>query len=98
MRSEIDHTSDAVAVVGAGYWGRNLVRNFHELGALSVLCDSNQSVNAEFAKKYPNLRIVREFSAVLSDPTVTAVALATPAITHYEMAKAALNAGKDVFV
>ena len=44
------------------------------------------------------MKFYREFSAVLSDPSITAVALATPAVTHYEMAKAALEAGKDVFV
>lgn len=94
----INHAEGGVAVVGTGYWGKNLVRNFYELGALSVLCDSNQSIEAEFGKTYQNVRFCREFSAVLSDPQVKAVALATPAVTHYEMAKEALQAGKDVFV
>jgi UDP-2-acetamido-3-amino-2,3-dideoxy-glucuronate N-acetyltransferase len=87
-----------VAVVGVGYWGKNLVRNFHDLGALSVLCDAQQSVEEDYNRRYPGVRFCREFSEVLSNPSVTAVALATPAVTHYEMAKAALNAGKDVFV
>lgn len=87
-----------VAVVGIGYWGKNLVRNFHELGALEVLCDEAASVEAAYEQRYDGIRFYTEFSAVLSDPAIQAVALATPAVTHYEMAKAALEAGKDVFV
>ncbi len=88
----------AVAVVGVGYWGKNLVRNFHELGALAAVCDADPSVEAKHNGHYPGVKFYREFRAVLADPSVQAVALATPAIKHYEMAKAALEAGKDVFV
>jgi UDP-2-acetamido-3-amino-2,3-dideoxy-glucuronate N-acetyltransferase len=87
-----------VAVVGVGYWGKNLVRNFYDLGALSVLCDAQGSVEASCRTQYQNVRFCRDFREVLTDPSITAVALATPAVTHYEMAKAALEAGKDVFV
>jgi len=87
-----------VAVVGVGYWGKNLVRNFYDLGALTALCDAEESVEANYRRQYAGVRFYREFSAVLSDPSVTAVALATPAVTHYELAKAALEAGKDVLV
>src|SRR5271154_6380949 len=97
-----DHSHNAsqprVAVVGMGYWGRNLVRNFHELGALSVVCDSDRAAEALCREKYSGVRFSREFSTVLSDPDIAAVALATPAVSHYEMAKAVLAAGKDVFV
>jgi UDP-2-acetamido-3-amino-2,3-dideoxy-glucuronate N-acetyltransferase len=88
----------SLAVVGVGYWGKNLVRNFYELGALAALCDGEKSVETTYAQKYEGVKFHREFSSVLSDPSITAVALATPAITHYEMAKAALEAGKDVLV
>jgi UDP-2-acetamido-3-amino-2,3-dideoxy-glucuronate N-acetyltransferase len=87
-----------VAVVGVGYWGKNLVRNFAELGVLAALCDANPSVETTYKPKYPNLKFYRDFQQVLSDPSIQAVALATPAVTHYELAKAALNAGKDVMV
>src|SRR5690349_14889199 len=87
-----------VAVVGVGYWGKNLVRNFHDLGVLAALCDGEESVAAKYSRQLPDVAFHREFSAVLSDPAVAAVALATPAVTHYEMARAALEAGKDVFV
>jgi len=87
-----------VAVVGAGYWGKNLVRNFYELGALSAVCDARESVEATCKQHYAGVKFYREYSSVLSDPSITAVALATPAVTHYELAKAALKAGKDVLV
>ncbi|PYX63437.1 MAG: oxidoreductase, partial [Acidobacteria bacterium] len=87
-----------VAVVGVGYWGRNLVRNFHELGALEALCDPESSVEIACKRDYEDVRFCSEVNDVLSDPTIDAVALATPAVTHYEMARAALEAGKDVLV
>jgi UDP-2-acetamido-3-amino-2,3-dideoxy-glucuronate N-acetyltransferase len=90
--------SATVAVVGVGYWGKNLVRNFYELGALAALCDTEASLEANYAKQYPGVTFHRDFRAILSDPSITAVALATPAVNHYEMAKTALQAGKDVLV
>jgi len=87
-----------VAVVGMGYWGKNLVRNFYDLGALSAICDWQESVETSCKHQYENVRFCREFSSVLADPAIAAVALATPAVSHYEMARAALKAGKDVFV
>jgi UDP-2-acetamido-3-amino-2,3-dideoxy-glucuronate N-acetyltransferase len=94
----LGQTDVKVAVVGVGYWGKNLVRNFHDLGALSVLCDERGSVESMYRAQYPDARFCRNYADVLSDPTAHAVALATPAVTHYEMAKAALEAGKDVLV
>ena len=87
-----------VAVVGVGYWGKNLVRNFHELGALGLLCDAQYSVEERCRSEYEGVKFCNDFRAVLTDSSIDAVALATPAATHYEMAKAALEAGKDIFV
>jgi UDP-2-acetamido-3-amino-2,3-dideoxy-glucuronate N-acetyltransferase len=87
-----------VAVVGVGYWGKNLVRNFHQLGALAALCDAEQSVEERCRFNYEGVKFFREFDGVLTDPSIDAVALATPAVMHYDMAKAALEAGKDVLV
>lgn len=99
MESEsLTKARTTVAVVGVGYWGKNLARNFYDLGALAVLCDSEESVKAKCRQQYTGVKFYREFSAVLSDSSVTAVALATPAVNHYEMAKVALEAGKDVLV
>ena len=88
----------SVAVSGMGYWGKNLVRNFYELGALSAVCDSNAAVEKSCTGQYKSVKFCREFGEILSDPKIDAVALATPAVSHYEMAKAALAAGKDIFV
>ena len=95
MHNGQQHRSNAnVAVVGVGYWGRNLVRNFHQLGALAALCDADPSVEEDHRDKYEHVRFCRDFSAVLDDASISAVALATPAVTHYEMAKAALETGR----
>ena len=91
-------TKPQVAVVGVGYWGKNLVRNFYEIGALGALCDPEDKVQTVYQKQYPNVKFYPEFRAVLADPSITGVALATPAITHYQLAKEALEAGKDVMV
>jgi UDP-2-acetamido-3-amino-2,3-dideoxy-glucuronate N-acetyltransferase len=98
MEDQVHENSAKVAVVGVGYWGKNLVRNFYELGALSMLCDADDLISHKYAQQYPGVRFQKDFVGVLSDPSITAIALATPAISHYEMAKQALLAGKDVFV
>jgi len=87
-----------VAVVGVGYWGKNLVRNFQELGALEALCDADPLAEVSCKSRYPQTRFFSDYSQLLADPAVDAVALATPAVAHYDMAKAALLAGKDVLV
>jgi UDP-2-acetamido-3-amino-2,3-dideoxy-glucuronate N-acetyltransferase len=87
-----------IAVVGVGYWGKNLARNFHDLGALEALCDAHEAIEAKCRQDYPGVRFVRNYEDVLADPSIDAIALATPAVTHYDLAKAALEAGKDVFV
>lgn len=87
-----------IAVVGIGYWGKNLVRNFYELGALGALCDASVSVEESYRLSHKDVKFYRDFDSVLADPSITAVALATPAVSHYEMAKAALESGKDVLV
>ncbi len=89
--------SARVALVGCGYWGKNLLRNFHDLGALEVVCDADSERLTAFHAKY-GVRTVLSYSDVLADPAVDAVALATPAEQHAAMAREALLAGKDVFV
>jgi len=87
-----------VAVVGAGYWGKNLVRNFYQLGALAAICDSDPATLAHLTQQYPGASGHLAYAAVLHDADIKAVAIATPAETHYVLAKEALLAGKDVFV
>src|ERR1017187_9433639 len=87
-----------IAVVGAGYWGANLVRVFHRLGVLGRICDSNLPRLQELAIEYSDVEVEPSYEAILSNSSLDTVAIATPAETHYELAKRALQAGKDVFV
>jgi predicted dehydrogenase len=86
-----------VAVVGCGYWGKNLVRNFHRLGALVAVCDATEAGRATAAEIAPHVPVSGEPGEVLGGD-VSGVVIATPAETHYEIASRALRAGKDVFV
>ena len=87
-----------IAVVGGGYWGKNLVRNFYELGVLHTLCDTDQSIREESANKWPGLFTTDNFKQVLADPAINGVVIATPAAMHYWMTMEALRSGKDVLV
>ena len=88
----------AIAVIGAGAWGKNLVRNFHQLGVLKTICDGAQSVRDEMTRAYPDVIVTNDLNAILKDKTIKAVVIAAPAVFHYEIAEKALNAGKHVFV
>lgn len=87
-----------VACVGSGYWGKNLVRNFHDLQALAAICDSDEDTLRTFKQQYPDCRLLTSYQDVLKDESLRAVAIATPAETHAGMVREALVAGKDVFV
>lgn len=87
-----------LALVGAGYWGKNLARNFHSLGALAAICDPSDSALAAYGSEYNGVAKSCRFEDVLSNPAITKVAIAAPAALHYELAKRTLLAGKDVFV
>ncbi len=89
-----------VAVVGVGGWGKNLARNFAEIAQahLKYVCDLDEKRRLDFASRYPRVQPVADVDRVLRDPEVRAVVVATTAPRHYELAKAALEAGKDVFV
>jgi predicted dehydrogenase len=99
MSNQRDHrTAPRIAVVGAGYWGVNHVRNFYELGELEMVCDSSKASAERIAAKFPGVRIESELRSALEDENVRGVVIATPAETHYEMAAAVIEAGKDVLV
>jgi UDP-2-acetamido-3-amino-2,3-dideoxy-glucuronate N-acetyltransferase len=89
-----------IAVVGSGYWGKNLVRNFHDLGALVAICDKDRSVLDNFKEKYEGISTTENLDYLLDESVfqIDAVAIATPAATHYNLAKKCLLAGKHVFV
>ncbi len=87
-----------VAVVGSGYWGKNLIRNFNQLGALEMICDRNETVLKDFKRQYPDATTCVALSDVLQNDAVDAVVIATPAETHCRLAREALLAGKHAFV
>ncbi|MDC1143560.1 Gfo/Idh/MocA family oxidoreductase [Porticoccaceae bacterium] len=85
-----------IAVIGCGHWGKNLVRNFAELGALAAVCDPNELLAETYAKEY-NVENL-SFDAVINETDIEGVVLAVPAPLHATMAIAAMNAGKHVYV
>src|SRR5437773_1687150 len=89
--------SQGVAVVGAGYWGKNLVRIFHALGALEAVCDINEATLDRVRQEY-RVGTTTDYDAVLDDQSVDAVVIAAPAAQHYALSKRGLEAGKHVFV
>lgn len=90
----------AVAVVGLGYWGPNVLRNLWEVDEAYVptVCDTSRAVLESVAHRYPSVRMTERYVEVLDDEDVRAVVLATPVHTHFAMARDALLAGKHVFV
>jgi UDP-2-acetamido-3-amino-2,3-dideoxy-glucuronate N-acetyltransferase len=93
----VENSVQRVGVVGCGYWGRNLVRNFNELGRLAAVCDVELPRLEEMQRKYC-VRATSSMEELLAIPEVSAVAISAPAAQHFELAKRALLAGKDVFV
>ena len=87
-----------VGLAGLGYWGPNLARNFDELAELAWLCDLSDEQRARISSRYPEARLTADFDEMLADDSLEAVVVATPVITHAELAKRALEAGKHVLV
>ena len=87
----------SLAVVGCGYWGRNLVRHFRNAGCLRVVCDATPSGRGTAANLAPEAKIVESFEEVVRSDLL-GVIIATPAETHYDLARRALESGKDVLV
>ena len=98
LRDSNDTQAPKIAVIGSGYWGKNLVRNYHQLGALSLICDKNEDVLAQFKEQYPDVGTCLALNDILSDPEIDGMAIATPAETHFRLAQEALLAGKHVYV
>lgn len=94
----IPNDTSTVAVIGAGYWGKNLVRNFHSLAALGMIVDPSQEIRKRMALDYPNVKLTSSYTEALNDPEIGGVAIATPAETHGVLIREAIQAGKDVYV
>ncbi len=89
-----------IGVIGYGYWGPNLVRNFAELkGAeLAAVADLDPKKLELVNKRFPAVKTTTDFQEMLRDPTIDAIAIATPVSTHFELGMAALKSGKHVWL
>ena len=100
QRARKSSSTVGVGVVGYGYWGPNLVRNFAECGAATLVAVSDLSVErlTEVHARYPHVKVTTDCGDLIADPAVDAVIIATPVSSHYELAMRALRAGKHVMV
>lgn len=98
--SRIPDNQRDLALVGVGDWGRHLARCFESLGALAALvaCEADDRGRAELLSAFPRARVHTSVADVLRDPSIRKVAIAAPSAVHFELARAAIAAGKDVFV
>jgi predicted dehydrogenase len=89
-----------IGVIGYGYWGPNIVRNLHDLDSAKVVavCDQSPAAQKRAKHAYPAMEVVSDATEILRSPGIDAVAIITPVWTHFELAKAALENGKHVFV
>lgn len=89
-----------IAVLGAGHWGPNLIRNFHDASSSKVawICETDPERRRAMGAAYHDIKITHDPMRILDDPAVDAVVIATPSATHYRLAEAALKAGKHVLV
>ncbi|CRX38767.1 Gfo/Idh/MocA family oxidoreductase [Estrella lausannensis] len=93
-----ENLKPSLALIGGGRWGKNLLRNFHSLGVLHTLCDANEKLLDSYQSQYPGVRMTASLHSVMHDPAIDKVAIAAPALMHFQIAKEALMCGKDVFV
>src|SRR5258708_5005540 len=89
-----------IGVIGYGYWGPNIVRNFHahDCSEVVLVCDRNPKCQERLRKAHPGIAYTTDENEILNSPNIDAVAVVTPVWTHYELAKSALENGKHVFV
>jgi len=89
-----------IAVIGAGHWGPNLIRNFHnhQTSEVAWVVDRDEARLEITRSRYPGVGVTRDAAAAIADPGVDAVVISTPTVTHYDLAAAALRAGKHALV
>lgn len=90
----------SIGVIGYGYWGPNIVRNFStgKCSQVTMVCDTNQQTLKKVKITYPQIAVTDNLDELINSPNVDAVAIATPVFTHHDLAKKALEAGKSVFL
>ncbi len=87
-----------IAIIGAGYWGKNLVRNYKELGVLKTVCDASMKSLTELENQYSGVGFTTSFNEVLDDNDIKGVVIAAPAAMHFSLTREALLSGKDAYV
>src|SRR5215470_3692915 len=89
-----------VGVIGYGYWGPNIVRNFNngDLSRVAMVCDQRPESLHKVQQSYPQIQVTRDSAELINSTEIDAVAVVTPVWTHYDLAKAALKNGKHIFV
>jgi UDP-2-acetamido-3-amino-2,3-dideoxy-glucuronate N-acetyltransferase len=87
-----------LSLIGGGYWGKNLIREFNNVGILHTICDINEEALQKYKVEYPNVNITSDWNNVLLNNDITSVCIALPAEMHYEYCKNSLLANKDVYV
>lgn len=88
----------SLGLIGAGYWGKNLARNFNALEALHTICDVSEAILEKNRELYPEIRLTTRFEEMLENPEIDKIAIAAPALQHYDLTKRALLSNKDVYV
>ncbi len=91
-------THPNVALIGHGYWGKNIARNLYQMGALRGACDLDEEMLQKMRLLYPEIRLYRSVDEILADEGVEGIAISTQARVHARLALQAMEAGKDVFV
>ncbi|HOJ30396.1 MAG TPA: Gfo/Idh/MocA family oxidoreductase [bacterium] len=86
-----------IGVIGGGYWGKNLIRVFYQLGVLKFICDSNEELMANYRNNYPDVFFTTQPEELIKKNDIDAIVIATPASTHYSIAKISLEHNKHVF-
>src|SRR5688500_18890821 len=89
-----------IGVIGFGYWGPNLVRNFNNVAACSVeyVCELRVDRLEAASKVSPKIKTTRDVNEIINNPKIDAVVIATPVFTHFDLAKKILNSGKHVLI
>jgi UDP-2-acetamido-3-amino-2,3-dideoxy-glucuronate N-acetyltransferase len=87
-----------IAVIGAGYWGKNLLRNYSDLGSLKIICDKNETILEHLKKQYPDAEVCIAINDILSREDIHGVVIATPAELHFSLAREALLSNKHILV
>ena len=89
-----------IAIIGYGYWGKNLVRNFYYLDGCHIeyVCEKNKKNAKKCSSSYPDINVVSDFEILLNNQNIDAIVIATPVDSHYSLSKLALKAGKHVLV